>query len=87
MILNYGTWEIRYCIASVRVGIDGKVEVTYFAFKDGAYGLHLVDDINDESVLWYETEEEAESHRLNANECIVPRGRDIRTEERYGGVA
>lgn len=87
MITNHGTWEIKYCIASVRVDSKGEAVVTYFAFKNGAYGLHSVDNINDESVIWYETEAEAENHRLNANDCIVSRGRDIRTEERYAGVA
>jgi hypothetical protein len=63
-------YKCKYCVASVRVDLSGS-EVTFYAFKDGAYGLHRVSDIEDENVLWYDTEAEALSNRWNSNDCVI----------------
>ena len=81
MITNYGTWEVRYCIASVRVDSTGVASVSYYAFRNDGYGLHLVGNIEDNNVLWYDTEAEAKKRILNANDCVIARGRDVKREE------
>lgn len=81
MVTNYGTWEIRYCIASVWVDSTGVANVSYRAFSNDGYGLHLVENIDNSNILWYDTEAEAKKHILNSNECIIFRGRDIKREE------
>lgn len=60
----------KYCVASVRIDLGG-TEVTYYAFREGAYGLHLVSDWKNNDVLWYDTEREALDHRWNGNDCVL----------------
>lgn len=76
MILNYGTYEVRYCVA--RVWLEaGEPRVTFMAYCRG-YGLHEISNINDEYVLWYDTEAEAKKHLMGANSCVLSKGRDIK---------
>lgn len=77
MVTCYGTWEVRYCVAQVDV-YAGEPEVRFYAYHNNKYGLYLTDDISDPNVLWYDTEAEAKEHVLNANECVISKGRDIR---------
>ena len=60
----------KYCVASVSVSLKSTT-VTYYAFHEGAYGLHLVSSWKDEDVLWYDTEKEALGHRWNGNDCVL----------------
>lgn len=60
----------KYCVASVRVDLEG-TKVTYYAFHKSAYGLHLVSNWKDEDVMWYDTEKEALGHRWNGNDCVL----------------
>jgi len=62
----------KYCVAQVYVNLVGSY-VTFYAFREGAYGLHRVSDINDPDVLWYDSEAEALTHRWNACDCVVMR--------------
>ena len=79
MILNSGTWEIRYCVAHLYVNCKGEASVSYYAYiNNNMYGLHLVNDINDKYVLWYDTEEEAKKHIFNACECVISKGITIK---------
>ena len=32
----------------------------------GPYGLHLIENMKDEYVLWYDTKEEAQAHIMNS---------------------
>lgn len=59
-----------YYVASVRSNLK-EVAVSYYAYKEGVYGLHLTSDINDPNILFYETEEAAKKHIFNANECVL----------------
>ena len=77
MITNYGTWEVRYCVACVNMNA-GKPEVSFYAYRKDMYGLYRVADINDPYVVWYDTEEEALKARWNANDCVISMGRDIK---------
>jgi hypothetical protein len=45
-------------VAQTYVNLGG-ASVSYFAFREGAYGLHTTSDINDENICYYTTEEEA----------------------------
>ena len=62
----------KYCVANVRVNCIGESKVSYYAFRAGQYGLHLVEDFKDDYVLWYDTAEEARAHILNIErECVL----------------
>lgn len=63
----------KYCVAQLNVNCKGEVRVSYYAFSNDMYGLHLVSDWNDANVIWYDTEEEAKKAIWNTNECIVDR--------------
>lgn len=80
MILNSGTWEVRFCVANVYMNCLGETTVSFYAYQNNNYGLHLVSDINDENILWYDTEAEAKKHILNSWECILSKGRTIKKE-------
>lgn len=63
----------KYCVANVSINCLGESKVTYYACY-GGYGLHLVSDINNESILWYDTLEEARGHIINGEgECVIRR--------------
>jgi len=59
----------KYCVASVYVNLEGAT-VSYYAYSNDAYGLHL-EDINNENVIWYNTANEAKKAIWNDNECII----------------
>ena len=77
MLVSYGSFEIRFCIASLYVNCKGEVSVSYSAYNNG-YGMHWDGDWDSPDVLWYDTEEEAKKHLMNANECVISRGRNIK---------
>lgn len=79
MIVSYG-WEVRFCVAQVNL-YGEKPEVSFYAYQNGPYGLHRVDDINNENVVWYDTEKEALRARFNPNDCVISMGRDIRPHD------
>lgn len=60
----------KYCVAHLYVSLVG-ADVSYHAYKPDAYGLHLVGDFRDPSVVWYDTEREAMRARTKANDCVV----------------
>lgn len=62
----------KFCVASVVPDYEGVREhkVVYYAYKAG-YGVHSVDDINDDYVVWYDTEQEALKQRLKSSDCVV----------------
>lgn len=60
----------KYCVASVYVDLVN-TKISYYAYQNKVYGLHLVSSWKDENVLWYDTEKEAKEHRFNANDCIL----------------
>lgn len=64
--------KIKYCVANIYVNCMGEAKVTYYAYRNGAYGLHLVENKNDEYVLWYDTADEARKHIMNKEgECVM----------------
>lgn len=65
-------FKYKYCVASVVSNNDGSgnYHATFYAYEDG-YGLHTVDNIKDDCIIWYDTEKEALKHRLNDNDCII----------------
>lgn len=64
----------KYCVANVHMNSLGEVSVSYRAYMKGPYGAHFVGDIDDEYVLWYDTEEEARGMIYNREgECILSR--------------
>lgn len=63
----------KYCVAQLYVNCKGECDVSYYAYQNNIYWLHLVSDWNDENVLWYDTEEEAKKHIFNSFECVVSR--------------
>ena len=70
-------WKVKYCVASIYVNCFGESSVSYYAFCKG-YGLHTVQDINDEYVLWYDTKEETKKHIMNSEgECVISFGFEI----------
>lgn len=77
MITCYGTWEVRYCVAQVNF-FGGKPEVSYYADGGRAYGLCRVSSIDDPQVIWYDNRKEAMDNRINANDCVVWKGRDVK---------
>ena len=60
----------KYCVANVYVNLEG-AHVTYYAYGNNQYGLHLIDDWRDNCVIWYDTEKEAMKHRINAEDCVL----------------
>lgn len=62
----------KYCVAAMESNRDesNQYHAAFYAVKSG-YGLHKVGDINDEFILWYDTEKEAKQHRLNSNDCVI----------------
>lgn len=80
MITNYGSWEIKFCVASVYMNTDG-CNVSFYAFKEGVYGVHRVSDINDKNIIWYDTEEEAMKNRYNSSDCVLPKGGEAKQEK------
>ena len=68
-------FKIKYCVAQVNT-YCGKHEVSFYAFREGQYGLHRVSDWDDPYVLWYDTLEEAKKQIWpgNYNQCVLPRG-------------
>lgn len=62
----------KYYVASVYVNQAG-VNVSYYAFKKGAYGLHKTENREDPAILYYDTEKEALEQRYNANDCVLSR--------------
>lgn len=60
----------RYCVAEVTL-LGEQPEVTYYAYFQNAYGLCLVPNIDEEHILWYDTEKEALGHRWNACDCVI----------------
>ena len=60
----------KYCVANVYVNLEGAY-VTYYAYGNNQYGLHLVDDWRYNCVVWYDTEKEAMEHRINAEDCVL----------------
>jgi len=66
-------FKIKYCVASVDTA-GGTPCVLFYAFQEGACGLHKVYDWNDPNVQWYDTEEEAMKARWNPNDCVITRG-------------
>lgn len=62
----------KYCVASVNNYGNGW-EVSFYAFLEGAYGLHRIGDWDDPAVLWYDTEAEAMKRRFNSNDCVLSR--------------
>lgn len=62
----------KYCVARVNTFGD-KHEVSFYAFQEGAYGLHRVSNWDDPNVLWYDTKAEAMKQRYNANDCVLMR--------------
>lgn len=62
----------KYCVANVYVNCIGESMVSYYAFSNDVYGLHLIENFKDEHVLWYDTEEEARKHIFNrVGECVL----------------
>lgn len=64
----------KYCVAQVRVNsITNQANVSYYAYEEGSsYGLHTVNDVKDDNVLWHDTAEEAAQHILNEyGECVL----------------
>ena len=51
--------------------IGTEAKVSFYAFRDDAYGLHRVGEIDDPDVIWYDTEQEALKMRLNSNDCVL----------------
>ena len=76
MIVGCGTWEIKFCVAQLFVNSKGETNVSYYVHSD-RYGLYMAENWDDESVLWYDTEDEAKKQIWNANECVISRGREI----------
>lgn len=66
-------FQIKYCVASVETA-GGEPRVAFYAFREGGYGLHKVDNWNDPAVQWYDTQDEAMNARWNPNDCVVCRG-------------
>lgn len=66
-------FKIKYCVASVET-VGGTPYVAFYAYREGSYGLHKVDDWNDPAVQWYDTQEEAMKARWNPNDCVISRG-------------
>ena len=64
--------EIKYCVASVSTCM-GTPQVSFYAYKAGAYGLHLVDDYNSTDIVWYDDEKDALKARWNASDCVLSR--------------
>lgn len=60
----------KYCVASVYVNSDG-ASVSYYAYQKNSYGLHNVSDWKDSSVIWYDSEKDALTHRINAEDCVL----------------
>ena len=63
---------IKYCVASVSI-YGNEHEISFLAYQKGSYGLHKVSNWDDEYVLWYDTEKEALEHRVEPNQCVLPR--------------
>lgn len=64
----------KYCVANVYMNSLGEARVSYYAYQKGPYGTHLTEDIDDEYVLWYDTEEEARGMIHNSEgECVLSR--------------
>ena len=61
----------KYCVANLHVNCLGESDVSFYAYSEGPYGLHRVNDWNDKNVLWYDTEEEAKKQIYNSCECVV----------------
>ncbi|MGN0466218.1 MAG: hypothetical protein ACI4F9_07720 [Lachnospiraceae bacterium] len=60
----------KYCVASVCVDLERvRTYVGYYA--QGTHGLYLTSSWENENVIWYDTEDEAMEHRLNANNCVL----------------
>lgn len=64
--------KVRYCVAQVSI-LCGKPDVTFYAYQDGPYGIHRVQDWGDPNVLWYDSAEEALGHKYNYNDCVLSR--------------
>ncbi len=60
----------KYCVCNVWLN-GGEAHVRYYAFREGQYGLHLVEDIEDKDILWYSSAAEAKEHIWNTNECVI----------------
>jgi hypothetical protein len=61
--------KIKYFIASLYINEVG-AEVTYYAYKEGSYGLHRTPDINDPNIIYYDTLEEARKQKPNDSDSI-----------------
>ena len=68
--------KLLYCVAQVTMR-GSTPDVSFYAYSNGSYGLHLVGNIDDENVLWYDTEEEAKKHIFNSFECVISKWRYI----------
>jgi len=75
---------LKYCVASISLNCLGEARVRYYACMKGPYGLHLIENMKDEYVLWYDTKEEAQAHIMNSEgECVI----SMRTDyiPKFGG--
>jgi hypothetical protein len=67
---SYG--HFKYCVASVDTCL-GTPTVSFYAYKNDAYGLHRVDNYNSPDIVWYENEADALKARWNSNDCVLCR--------------
>lgn len=69
-------YDIKFCVARVRVDYKGTASVFYYACRPDMYGHHLTSDINDINVVWHDSIDEANRAMnvwANHNECIIAR--------------
>lgn len=60
----------KYCVASVNFE-NGIAVVSYRAQKNSRSEFYNEYDMNDENIIWYDTEKEALNNRINPNDCVV----------------
>ena len=66
----------KYCVASIYIPMNNVPMVSYYAYQPNSNGSYRIGDINDEYVVWYDSEQEALDARRNACECVI--GRDAK---------
>ena len=66
----------KYCVASIYIPMNNVPMVSYYAYQPNSNGSYKIGDINDEYVVWYDSEQEALDARRNACECVI--GRDAK---------
>ena len=62
--------NIKYCVAKVYANLVDTT-VSYYAYQNNNYGLHLVGSWRDNDVLWYDSYEEAQKHIMNREGACV----------------